>query len=153
MLRRQSVRQRRFKLEDARRAPRPQQLVHFGIVQVGPLESIVTPWTLRDHLRRVVQHGQRLQTQEIDLQHSDLFDAGHVVLGDDRVGIGFGIGRRADGDVVGERPGRDDDARAVHRRVARQASMREPRSSTLRIRSSCAAAALISGTFSPLPRA
>jgi len=35
--------QRRFKLEDARRAAGAQQLVDFGVVEVGCSRSMVTP--------------------------------------------------------------------------------------------------------------
>ena len=114
-------RQRRFKLEDPGGAPSPQQLVDLGIVEIGTLEVDRHAVALGDHLRRIVQHGQRLESEQIDLQHADLLESHHVVLRDDRVRVRLRVGRRADRDVVGQRSRRDHDSGRVHRRVPRQA--------------------------------
>ena len=73
---------------------------------------------LADHPDGIVDHGQGLQAQHVDLEHPDLLEAHHVVLRDDRVGFLRGEAHR---DVVGERPRSDHHACGVHRGVAGQA--------------------------------
>ena len=76
--------------------------------------------TLGHHLRGVMQHGQRLQAEQIDLEHADMLETDHVVLRDDGVGVGLRVRRRAHRHVVGERSGRDHDASRVHRGMSRE---------------------------------
>ena len=114
-------RQRRFKLEDARGASGPQQLVHLRIVQIGVFEIDRHAMSFGDHRRGIVQHGERLQAEQVDLEHPDVLESHHVILRDDRVGVGLRVRRRADRDVIGQRPRRDHDARRVHRGVTCQA--------------------------------
>ena len=73
---------------------------------------------LLDAPRRVGDHGQRAQAQEVHLEHARLLERVHVELRDHRVRAGAGV--RVDRHVVVERPGRDHDAGRVHRTVTRQ---------------------------------
>jgi hypothetical protein len=57
--------------------------------------------------------GEVLDAEEIEFKKTRIFHRMHVVLGDELAGLGIGLERRP----VGERRGRDDDARGVHARV------------------------------------
>ena len=111
-------RERRLELEHAGGAPRAEQPVHRGILEVERVHVERRPVPLAHHGDRVVDHGQRLQAQDVDLQHPDLLEPHHVVLRDDGVRH---LGRDADGDVLRERTRGDHDARGVHRGVPGQA--------------------------------
>ena len=107
----------RLELEDAGRAARAQQGIDLGILEIEPVDVERDAVTFLDHLDGIVDHGERLQPEDVDLQHPRLLERVHVVLRDDRVGL---LRREADRDVVAERPGRDHDAGGVHGGVPRQ---------------------------------
>ncbi len=114
---------RRFELEDPGRPARPQQRVHLGVVEIGTLEVDRDAVPIGDHAGGVVQHGECLQAEEVDLQHADFLETHHVVLRDDRVGgggVALGIRGRTDRDIIGQRSRCDHDARRVYRGVPRQ---------------------------------
>ena len=71
---------------------------------------------LLDHFERVVDQRERGQPEEIHLEKRELLETVHVVLGDDFIPVGAG-----ERDDVSQRLGRDDDARGVHGRIAREA--------------------------------
>ncbi len=70
-----------------------------------------------DQLLRVRDHGERLQTQEVELDQPDLLDAAHVVLGHDVAGARVAVQRHH----FDQRARADHHAGCVFRRVARQA--------------------------------
>ena len=72
---------------------------------------------LPDHLDRVVDHGQGLEAEQVDLEHADVLERDHVVLRDDGVRA---LRREADGNVIGQGTRSDHQAGRVDRGVARQ---------------------------------
>ncbi len=117
--------QARLELEDARRRPAGEHLVDLGVLEAQLVPVDLDPMPLANRGHGVVDHGERSQAQEVELQHPGLFQALHVVLGDHQVAV-LGLaaapsGRRGhDGYVIGQRPRGDDDAGRVHRGVAGQ---------------------------------
>ena len=85
---------------------------------------------LPDRCDRIMNHGERLQAQEVHLEHPGLFQRVHVPLRDQdgAFTVAFALtaapaaarGLRADRHVFVQRPGRDHDAGRVHARVPRQ---------------------------------
>ena len=65
---------------------------------------------------RDVEHRERLQAEEVELDEARLLDVVLVVLGDERAALLVAEDR----DVVPERPFADDDPRRVLARVARE---------------------------------
>ena len=70
-----------------------------------------------DQLRRPVEHGQRLQAEEVELHQPRLLDPFHVELGDRHVRARIAVERHQ----LGQRPVADDDAGGVGRGVAVEA--------------------------------
>ena len=66
---------------------------------------------------RGLQHGQRLQAEEVELHQARLLDPFHVELGHRHVGFRIAVERHQ----FGERPVADDDAGGVRRGVAIEA--------------------------------
>ena len=66
---------------------------------------------------RGLQHGQRLQAEEVELHQPGLLDPFHVELGDRHVGLRIAVERHQ----LGQRPVADHDAGGVGRGVAVQA--------------------------------
>ena len=109
--------ERGLELEDARGAPRAQQPVDVGVLEVERRRVEGDSVALPDHLDRVVDDGQGLEAEQVDLEHADVLERDHVVLRDDGVRA---LGREADGDVIGQRAGSDHQSGRVHRGVPRQ---------------------------------
>ena len=132
-----------LELEDTRRAAARQHLVDAGVVEGDIVHGVrledraglrvaELAEARLDRPHRVVDDGERLEPQEVHLEHPGVLETVHVVLGDDVrpvVGASPGptpasvpasLGLRADRHVVVERPRRNHDARRVHGRVARQ---------------------------------
>src|SRR5574341_870620 len=63
--------ERRLELEDPRRAARAQLLVDLRVLQIQRVHVDHDAVARLHHLHRVVDHGQRLQAQKVDLQHPD----------------------------------------------------------------------------------
>ena len=78
--------------------------------------STVSPRLDLDELEAVVDDGERGEAEEVHLQQAHLLDGLHVIAGDD----GLVLGAR-DGDELGERLRRDDDAGGVNAGAAHQA--------------------------------
>ena len=108
----------RFKLEDPGGAAAAQQVVHQRVVERKRRHVGRPAGADGDHLHRVVNDGERLEAEEVHLEHPDLLERPHVVLTDDRI---FAIGRprapagsRAHRDVLGQGARRDHDAGGMH---------------------------------------
>ena len=70
-----------------------------------------------DQLDRMVEHGQRLQAEEVELHQPGLLDIFHVELGDRHVGARVAVHRHQ----LRQRPVADDDAGGMGRGVAVEA--------------------------------
>ena len=106
----------RLKLEYARSERAMEDLlVRRRVVQRDRREIEVDALRQFDQLERVVNDGQRGQTEEVHLQQAHLFDRLHVVRGDN--GIVLGARHRH---KFGKRLGRNHHARGVNTRAAHQ---------------------------------
>ena len=142
---RSSKGQVRLELEDARRAAAGKHAIDLRVVERHVVHRVRFVHGVRVGMAEfaqpllhradgVVDHRQRLEAQEVHLQHPGVLEAVHVVLRDN-VWPGLGAGRPcpatpaaaaaslalgADRHVVAQRPRCDHHAGRVHRRVARQ---------------------------------
>ncbi len=86
----------------------------FGVVERHRVEVEREALALED-LQGVVDHGDRLQAEEVHLEQAELLDHLHVPLGGDFVAVGL-----VERHELLDRARRDDDAGGVHRGVAGQ---------------------------------
>ena len=86
----------RLELKDPGGAALTEQLIDLGIVQLQ--RGHVGPGTVHgfDHRHGVVNHGQGLEAEHVHLEHADLLQRAHLVLGDDGlVTLGRGAATRS----------------------------------------------------------
>jgi hypothetical protein len=104
---------RTFHLEHADGLARRHQGVGLGIVerQSRQVEGDAAPG---QELDRLVQHGQGLEAEEVELHEAGRLDPLHVELGDRHVRARIAVERHQ----LAQRPVADDDARGVGRGVA-----------------------------------
>ena len=105
-----------FQLEDAHRLGARQHGVGLFVVERDGRE-IDLDVALAQQRDRRVQHGERLETEEVELHQPRLLDPFHVELGDRHHGFRIAIERHH----LGERPLADHDAGGVGGGVAVQA--------------------------------
>ena len=105
-----------FQLEHADRFGARQQVVGLRVVErdVGEIDVDAAPLHQRD---RGLQHGQRLQAEEVEFHQPRLLHPFHVELGHRHVGFRIAVERHQ----FGQRPVADDDAGGMGRGVAGQA--------------------------------
>src|SRR5215204_2612877 len=107
---------RRLELEDGLGVPLREQLVGLRVVLRDVDPADLAPVHLPDRPAALVDDGQRRQAEEVHLEHARLLEVGHLEL---RRELLLVVDR--DRDQLLERLRADDDARRVHRRVARAA--------------------------------
>ncbi len=101
-----------FHLEHADHLATPQHLVGFRIVERDLAQVDRFPLS-RDEIDRALEHGQRLQAQEVEFHQPRRFDPLHVELGRRHRRFRIAIKRRE----LDQRPVADDDARGMGRSV------------------------------------
>jgi hypothetical protein len=106
----------RFQLEDADRLRAAEQVERRAVVQREVRHVDRDAVVALDETRGLVEHGHRAQPEEVHLEEPGLLARAHVPLRRD-----FVLVRAEHRHVIGQRPGRDQDAGGVHRRVARHA--------------------------------
>ncbi len=104
-----------FELEHADRVAAGDQPIRLGVVERQAREVEVDPLR-RQQLLRPLEHRQRLQPEEVELDQPRLLDPLHVELRHRHVGARIAVHRHQ----LRQRPVADDDAGGVGRGVARQ---------------------------------
>ena len=106
----------RFELEHAHRVARLHQFVDLGIVerQLGQVDVDLAPL---EQVDRLLEHRQRLEPEEVELDQSRALDILHVVLRHRHVRARIAVERHQ----LGQRPVADHHPRRMGRAVAREA--------------------------------
>ena len=125
---------RAFELEHARRIGLGQQLVALRVIERQRLQVDLDAAPALDELQRFLQHGQRLQAEEVELDEARRLDQLPVVLRDRKVGLRIAIERHQ----LIERPIADHHAGRVRRGVPVEAlqllrDLQQPRHHRLRV--------------------
>ena len=102
-----------FQLEHAEGLGVVEQVVGLGVVEREVVEIELHPGGLVDHLGRVADDRQGLETQEVHLQQAEVADRAHGVLGDDPALVVL-----LERQQVHQRLGPDDHAGRVHAHAA-----------------------------------
>ena len=63
--------------------PLTKRSISFFVVQRQVIEVDLLAAGRFDELQAIVNQGERLETEKVELDQADLFDPGHFVLGDD----------------------------------------------------------------------
>src|SRR5271157_614952 len=105
-----------FKLKDGRGISAGEELVGGFVVEDAIVNFDFDAAVLLDHLDRVMQHGERGEAEEIHFEQADTLEGVHVVLRGDFVAVGL-----VNGNKLGERLRRNDDAGRVRGGVTREA--------------------------------
>ena len=105
-----------FHLEHPDRLAAREALVGLGVVErdAGEIDLDAAGG---DELHRRLEHGQRLEAEEVEFDEARLLDPLHVELGHRHVGLGIAIERHQ----LRQRPVADDDAGGMGRGVAVEA--------------------------------
>ena len=106
---------RRLELEDALGvAAAVDVLVGVLVVDRNGLDVDPGAEALLDHVKAGVDDGQGVETEEVHLQHSDVFNVMAVILGSPDILACFLVHRQADRDVVGQVAAADDGGAGMH---------------------------------------
>ena len=117
-LRGQPPHARRFHLEDRRQLAAGEEIEDRRVV-LGDRQDVEIRLGIAgvDDVHRPLDDRQRAQAEKIELDQPDLLEILHVQLGDDTLGVRH----PEQGDIIRQRPRRDDDAASVLADIARQA--------------------------------
>ena len=108
---------RGLELEHAGRLARCEELERLRVVERDVVEIDGDPAVLLDEVHGLAQDREVGQAEEVELEQAQRLDAVHLVLGHE----GVGVRRLLERHELRQRLPRDDDARGVRGRVARDA--------------------------------